>query len=504
MKRLLIILLGFMTLYVVGCSDEFAEVEPEGTNAEDFFNSEADYRNALIGAYDGLQFTFWNVLTGIVASPDYAAGGDAFNYDQPTLQNINLMIHSPSDENQLRDIWKLMYAALNRANYILENKNKTNFDGKDEVIAETLFLRAYSTFELVKFFGNVPLKLEERNGILRLKDELIRAEDEFNLQRIASIAEAYAVIEADLEEAIPNLPITQDFPYEITRGAAQALLGKVYLYHGKFDQTKFSDAATVLSQIIQSNQYSLLTGDAYTNLWEGMGENGSESVLEIQYTGAEGAGWDCIECSQGTYMPQFCGPRSPYDDPTFSSGWGFCLPSVELYDLFDEDDARRDVTFLDLRDNQELYSQGRDDTGLFNRKYMPRKSEDGIGPNPLNYAQNYRAIRYADVLLMAAEAEAQTGGSNAVNYLNLVRERAYGDNSHDYSASEGDLLQAIYTERRKEMAGEGHGFFDLVRTNRAETTIDGFTPNKNEVFPIPLIELQLAQAIDRWGQNPGY
>jgi len=503
MKRTLIILLGFTLFYVVGCSDDFAEVEPDGFNDSDFFNNEEEYKSALIGTYDLLQATFWNVLTGIVASPDYAAGGDSFNFDQPTLQNINLMTHTPSDENQLRSIWGLMYAGLNRANFILEFKNKTDFAGKDEIIAETYFLRAYFTFELVKYFGNVPLKTEDRNGVLRITDERVFPEDEFSMNRVADIATAYGLIEEDLKESILNLPVTQNSPYEVTKGAAQALLGKVYLYHGTFDQSKFGDAATLLNQVISSNQFSLVTEDSYVNLFEGVGENGSESVFEIQYTGIEAAGWGCIECSQGTYFPQFCGPRSPYDNPEYSAGWGFCLPSLELFDLFEDGDSRRDVTFYDLRDAQDSYSQGRDDTGLFNKKYLPRKVDDGIGSDPLNYSQNYRSIRYADVLLMAAEAEVQSGGVNAASFLNLVRARAYGDNSHDYSTSEGDLLEAVYIERRKELAGEGHGFFDLVRTNKAATSIEGFTTNKNEVFPIPLIELQLANAEERWG-NPGY
>lgn len=503
MKRTLIILFGLTLLYVVGCSDDFVEVEPDGFNDSDFFNSQEEYESALIGAYDLLQSTFWNVLTGIVANPDYAAGGDAFNYDQPTLQNINLMIHTPADENQLRSIWGLMYAGLNRANFILEFKNKTEFAGKEELIAEAYFLRAYYTFELVKHFGNVPLKTENRDGALRIMDERIFPEDEFSMERVADIATAYSLIEADLLEAIPNLPTNQDLPYEATKGAAQALLGKVYLYHGTFDSSKFSEAANQLNQVISSGQYGLTHGDDYVTLFEGDGENGSESVFEIQYTGVEPAGWGCIECSQGTYFPQFCGPRSPFSNSEFRAGWGFCLPSVELYDQFEPTDVRRDVTFFDLRDNQDGYSQGRDDTGLFNRKYMPRSAADGIGADPLNYSQNYRTIRYADVLLMAAEAEAQSGGSNATSYLNEVRARAYGNNDYDYDASEGALLDAIYLERRKELAGEGHHFFDLVRTGRAASTIEGFTTNKNEVFPIPLIELQLANAEERWG-NPGY
>lgn len=501
MKKAIKILLG-LTLLFVAC-DDFVEVEPDGFNDSDFFNTEQDYQNALIGAYDMLQATFWNVLTGVIASDDYAAGGDSFNYDQPTLQNVNQMIHTPSDENQLRSIWSLMYAGLNRANFILEFKDKTSFAGKDEIIAEAYFLRAYFTFELVKYFGNVPLKVEERNGVTRMVDQRIFPEDEFTMNRVADIATAYTIIEEDLKEAIPNLPISQSLAYEATKGAAQALLGKVYLYHGKFDQTKFADAATALNQVIGSNQYSLTLGSDYATMFDGAGENGTEAVFEIQYTGVQPASWSCIECSQGTYFPKFCGPRSPYDNPDYDAGWGFCLPSVELYDLFEDDDIRRDATFYDLRDAQDSYTPGRDDTGLFNKKYMPRKADDRAGSDPLNYANNYRAIRYADVLLMAAEAEAQSGGSNAANYLNQVRARAYGNNSHDYTTAEGDLLEAIYTERRKELAGEGHRFFDLVRTNKAAQAITGFTENKNEVFPIPLIELQLAQAEERWG-NLGY
>ena len=104
---------------------------------------------------------------------------------------------------------------------------------------------------------------------------------------------------------------------------------------------------------------------------------------------------------------------------------------------------------------------------------------------------------------MAAEAEAQIGG-NAENYLNEVRARAFGNNSHNYTSGEGSILEAIYNERRLEFAGEGHRFFDLVRTNKAASRIAGFTPNKNEIFPIPQVELELANAVDKWGQNPGY
>ena len=503
MKKIFKTVMVFSLVFFTAC-DDYIEVEPIGPDADNYFNNEQEYESALIGAYDMLQSSFWNVLLGVAASDDYAAGGDSFNYDQPTIQNVNQMIHTPSDNNQLRDIWNLMYAGLNRANYLLEFKDKTDFSGREQIIAQAYFLRAYYAFELAKHFGDIPLKVETRGGVNRIVDQRIIIGEQYDINRVGSISAVYSLIEEDLKEAISNLPVVQSDVYKVTKGAAQALLGKVYLYHGTFDDDKFADAASAFSDVIGSSQYSLKTGDDYLNLFETSAENGSESVFEIQYTGVEPAGWNCIICSEGSYFPKFCGPRSPYDNSEFVTGWGFCLPSQELYDLYDEDDARRDVTIYDLRDQQDSYSQGRDDTGLFNKKYIPRKADDRAGSDPLNFANNYRSIRYADVLLMAAEADAQSGGANAETYLNQVRARAYGDNSHDYTAAEGDILEAIYSERRKELAGEGHRFFDLVRTGQAAAAIPGFTANKNEVFPIPLVELELANAVGRWGQNQGY
>ncbi|UKM65541.1 RagB/SusD family nutrient uptake outer membrane protein [Flavobacteriaceae bacterium GSB9] len=512
----------FAALISLASCDEYTEIEAIGPNANNFFNTEGEYEDALIGAYDLLQGTFWNNLVAVSASDDFGAGGDAFNYDQPVIQNVNLMIQTPADQEQLRSVWQLMYAGMNRANYLLENKGKIDFAGKDQIIAQAYFLRAYYTFELVKFFGNIPLKVEERNGVDRIADSQVLAGDELSMERVASISIAYGLIQEDLKEAIPNLPVTQDQPYKVTKGAAQALLGKAYLY-----DSKYSDAATVLNQVINSNVYELTTGVDYQNMFLTQGENGPESVFEIQYTNVEGASWDCIHCSEGSYFVQFNGPRSPFDDPVYAAGWGFLLPSQALYDLYDDNDLRRDVTIFDLRDlkakkeddSSVLYSSPREDTGFYNHKYMPRKADKSGNQSvaELVHKNNYRAIRFADVLLMAAEAEAQSGGPNAEAYLNRVRARAYGDTSHDYSAAEGSLVEAIWQERRKELAGEGHRFFDLVRTGTAKAAFDAynankpddfeainFTVNKNEVFPIPLIELQLALAEERWGQNPGY
>ena len=148
--------------------DDYIEVEPIGPSADDYFNNQAEYEDALIGAYDLLQASFWNVATGVVASNDYAAGGDT---------------NTPADENQLRDIWNYMYAGLNRVNFLLEFKNKTDFEGRDQIIAQAYFLRAYYTFELVKFYGNVPLKVEERNGVKRIVDSRVVIGEQFDMNR---------------------------------------------------------------------------------------------------------------------------------------------------------------------------------------------------------------------------------------------------------------------------------------------------------------------------------
>jgi hypothetical protein len=192
-----------------------------------------------------------------------------------------------------------------------------------------------------------------------------------------------------------------------------------------------------------------------------------------------------------------------------------------LYDAFEVGDSRRDLTILDVRTDT-TRDKSREDTGFFTKKYVVNATNEASrnGSDPLNFENNYRAIRYADVLLMAAEAHANNNNlSKAESYLNQVRERAFGDNSQNYTSSEGTLDDAIFNERRLELAAEGHYFFDLVRTGRAKAAFDSYnsnyasgetrpaiqyTENKNEFLPIPLVELELANAIDRWGQNEGY
>ncbi len=174
--------------------------------------------------------------------------------------------------------------------------------------------------------------------------------------------------------------------------------------------------------------------------------------------------------------------------------------------MFDPTDLRRDVAILDIEawaaaNSDVSFVEGFEHTGYYNRKYLARQGDLNTGDANLTNPNNYRAIRYADVLLMAAEA-LQRGGideGRAQGYLNAVRERA---GLAPVTVTGPDLLEAIYLDRRLELVGEGHHFFDLVRTGRAAAAIDGFTSGKHEVFPIPSIEIELAG--NRWAQNPGY
>ena len=480
--RAIAVILGLMTF--LACSDDFIDVESQDPNSEDFFNTEEDYQDALVGAYDLLQSTYINVMLGEIASDNTLAGGESAT-DVIGIQEIDDMIHTPVNQ-QLRDIWGWMYAGVNRANYIMEFQDNIDFAGKNEVLAQTRFLRAYYYFELVKWFGDVPLKVDER----------IQFGDQFDIDRTPK-AEVYAQIEADLIYAADNLPVTQAEAGRITRGAAQALLGKVYLY-----QDKFTEAAQTLDLVINSGNYDLVAD--YESIFEQEGENNVESVFEVQYSDKEGAGFGCLQCSEGNVAVGFNGIRN-YAGPTFESGFSFNVPTQEAFDLYEEGDIRRDIAILDIEawslETGATFSTGYEHTGFFNRKYIARQGGLNTPDANLTRANNYRSIRFADVLLMAAEAYNRGGLGDDVArlYLNRVRTRA---ELTEVNASGSELTDAIINERRLELMGEGHRFFDLVRTGRAAQNIDGFVTGKHELFPIPSIEIELAG--NRWEQNPGY
>jgi len=464
------------------CTDyvDYEAVENYEIVADVYFKSAKDYEAAVIGTYDPLQWMYLNILIGDIASDNSVSGGESAT-DVLGIQQIDDMIHDPNNDN-LTSIWKWCYEGINRTNYLEENKNKLDFENKSTLYGEVYFLRAYYYFELVKFFGDVPLFTESR----------LTANESGTLQR-TSKSEVYGQIETDLQNAISALPNTQAQKGRVTKYAAQALLGKVYLY-----QDKFTEAASTLENVI--GVFSLITN--YQDQFLKSGENSAESVFEVQHSNdSEWFDWGFVpQGTEGNFGVIHNGPRA-FTGPTYASGWSFNLPTPDLYNSFEDGDTRRNASILDIvafaNETGATYAKAYKHTGYFNNKYIPRAGESGA-QTELNYLTNYRAIRYADVLLMAAEANNRGGvsDSKAQDYLNQVRDRAFGDAAHRVTATK----EAIWAERNFELSMEGHRFFDLVRTGQASGKINGFITGKHEVFPIPQQEIDISGLT----QNPGY
>lgn len=486
MKKIKYLVLSLLLALGIFSCKKFLTVDPPYTqDAENYFKTPEDYDRALVGAYDLLQTSFMSLWIGEIASDNAIAGGESAN-DSQGLHQIDEMTHGGVN-NDLRSVFRWNYVGISRANYILENKDNIDFPGKAHIIAEAKFLRAYYYFELVKFFGDVPLVIDKRLGI----------EDVRSIDR-APKAEVYAQIEKDLTEAAAILNPVAAQKGRATKGAALALLGKAYLY-----QSKWSEAVQAFDEVINSGLYSLHPN--YSELFDVAHENNAETVFDIQYTGLEGGSYGCLVCLEGNAAPGFQGIRQ-YNGPVYGDGNSYNLPTQDLYDFFPAGDPRRGVTILDIdafialqpNPSSITYAIGAGGhTGYYNNKYIKRQGEIGLPDNDLTSPVNYRVIRYADVLLMSAEANYHLGNTAiAQTYVNQIRSRAA------IPGVSVNSLDKIYNERRFELSGEGHRFFDLVRTGKAASTIPGFVAGKHEVFPIPQVEIDLAGG--RWPQNPGY
>ena len=368
---------------------------------------------------------------------------------------------------------------------------------KARFMAESKALRAYYHFQLVRMFKNVPMLTEP-----------VSPSETYNVLQATS-EETYAQIEIDLLEAIPGLPATlpsQEFG-RLTKGAAQAILGKVYLEQGKNPQAAAQFAEVNGPTPGQANQYGNKLLDNFADLWNIDNKFNSESILEISHTEASLAGWGNAynDDAEGNMICTMVGPRGfvdldeSDDVPAYSSGWSFNPILPELYDLM-KNDPRFEATILDLKtleaEGKVSYQKGYLDTGYFLNKFAPLVSEErtGAGDMWLNHRQNSYAIRLADTYLLEAEALGGSG-ARAQALLDAVRDRV-GLPSVPVS------LNAILNERRIELAGEGHRWFDLRRNGLLATKLSdrGFIAGKHDIFPIPYKELENTKLV----QNPNY
>ena len=503
MKSFKITILSFLALALAGCSEEFLELEPRGIDLEiNYYETQEEMFEALVAVYDPLQWggtsNSWSMKLGLLnaASDDTFAGGSDAS-DQPGWVAWDNFTLDPFLGPQA-GLWSKSYSGIYRANIFLEKIEGTTAisdEFKARTIAEVKFLRAYFYFDLVRLFGDVPLIVTT-----------LGADDVYNQQQSPS-QEIYAQIEQDLQDAknTPELPATLPANElgRVTKGAVNALFGKVILYQN--NEGRMGEAASLFEEVINSGIYDLEAN--FEDVFKLENEFGIESIFEINFSDNARRGWDgFVNGSEGNYNVQFFGMRD-YVGPTYASGWSFCPVTEKLVDLM-RNDPRYEATIIDgslLKLQGASYTEGYQNTDFFIRKYAGLETERALDGEPaLNWVNNIREIRLADVLLMAAEAHARAGNPGAaVPYLNRIRRRV-SVQPYPPSLSGDNLLNAIYRERQLELATEGHRFFDLVRTGRAadELKEQGFVAGKHELLPIPQTEIDITEGI--LTQNPGY
>ena len=496
MKNKLIII--FSVFLLTACSEEFLEVTPVGRVLEsNFYQNQEQAFEALVAVYDVLQwndqggFTMFRPLLDAASDDCFAGGSDAS--DQPSWVAWDAFNLNP-DLGPQWGFGNKYYRGIYRANLFLEKIE--GVEGitpqfKARTIAEVKFLRAKFYFDLVRLFGRVPLITNTLGS------------DEYYTVEQLDGSSIFPQIEQDLNDAIADLPetVSGNELGRVTKGAAQGLLGRAILFQN--DNARMATAATIFDEIINSGLYNLEPN--FADIFSINNEYGTESVFEISYSDNSNAGWGGFGSGsgEGNVGVQFVGMRD-YSGPTFATGWGFCPVTPNLVDAMNGD-PRFEHTIIDAGALQGAnYTPGYQETGYFVRKYAPLQANTASdGEIPLNWANNVREIRYADVLLMAAEALVRSGGdeTKARNYVNQVRARV---GLAAITSSGNALLEDIYTERRLELACEGQRFFDLVRTGQAATALasDGFTAGKSEVLPIPQSEIDLS--IGALTQNNGY
>jgi hypothetical protein len=498
-KKMMWALAG-MAMVSASCSDDFISVPPKGQFFEEnYYSNESQSYSGLVAVYDVLRKNsggFDNMITFMNAgSDDFFAGGGGptdgagiHAFDNFTINSLNI------PEDFLGDF----YAGIARANILIAKLPNTNIDAttKARFLAEGRALRAYYYFQLVNLFGDVPLITAP-----------VATADLLSVPQATS-EEIYAFIETELLASINDIPgtIPASENGRLTQGAVKAMLGKVYLYEQKWAESA-AQFADVNGTPGGTSQYGYHLLSDYANLWTVANKFNSESILETSHTNLSNAGWGNWGSSsdEGDSVNQMVGPRgysrpSGSTAPSYVAGWSFNPVTQDLYNTM-VGDPRFNSTILDMpalvAAGQATYAPGDQDTGYFLKKFMPLTSENSTGGGnvELNYKQDTYLIRLADTYLMEAEALVHTGNTaRAQQLLDAVRARV-GLTSVPVS------LDSIYQERRLELAGEGFRFFDLVRTGRTNLlTPYGFTPNKNEVLPIPSADL----ANTALHQNPGY
>jgi starch-binding outer membrane protein, SusD/RagB family len=547
-------------LIFFGCNDDFLDLQPIAQDTEvAFYDSFQKLDFTATAAYGMLNSrdvfdVFYIISYGSVPADDSEAGGENVN-DWPQMQRFDRMTHS-ANETGVDAIWSYMYKGIRMTNEFLSRVDAVveldpSVNPSTPLVkqrrAEMKFLRAFYHFKLVQIYGGVPIADMTVDPSMFAKPR-------------NTVKEVLDFIQKDLNDAIPDLRLKNDNAPNFGRaskGAAQALLAKAYLYESSYAKYYPGDerfagcverwdlALSNAEAVMQSGQYKLvgINGERFNSWWNpnGIGgyrhiftlsaDNSDESVFDIQNV-MDGKGWTA---TRGTYMTTYSTARY-YRLPNGSTdnvgGWSFNAPTQYLVNGFGNNDNRYTNLSaapanpeLDPRYATTIGQEGDTimvnnqwypisfinlPTGMIGRKYELSTDEYwGVRTNDNEGPMNLRMIRYADVVLMAAEAAFQSGqGAKALEYLNMVRRRARmsGDTGYPVDLASIASIEDIAHERRLELALEGHRFFDLVRMGLAERFISGtnlaalgddfvvtFVKGKHEFWPIPVRQVQLSE-----------
>lgn len=490
-KPLLLFLLA--AVLWAGCSKDFLDRQPLGQFSYDaFFQSEEDAITSVNAIYQ--QFRSWDCIafpwignTDII-SDDADKGSTAT--DALHMLELDDFTFDASNAT-FTELWKGYYHAIFRANLAIENIPGIDMDTKlrDRLVGEAKFLRAYSYFNLVRWFGELPL-------VTRILEA-----DQYYTQARQPVSMVYDQIKQDLLDAITALPEKSEYATgdlgRVTKGAAKGMLAKVYLTLGDYVTCE-----QYCREVIESNEYALWPN--YAEIFQRAGENCSESLFEIQAmaypTGAliGSSPYNMIQGVRG--VPNL--------------GWGFNRPSDDLVAEFEPFDPRREAAVLYVG---EVLPDGstivQDNPEILNERYNQKAWVPAHAGLQDNGPGNIRILRYADVLLMMAEAiNEQNRPGDALPFLNDVRDRARGGYPPQIipavtTTDQVGLREKIWHERRVELAMEQHRWFDLLRTGRAATRMEAvgktnFTPGKHELLPLPQTEIDVSGG--NLENNPGY
>lgn len=516
MKKIYITLVLLIPAFILaGCMENFLSHNPPVERVQDnFFQTQADAEQALFAIYETLTFSHgrsnegfhpFDLVSNILSDDAYAGGSGSG--DQPDLIEFNAHNISVTNGKAL-GLWSDRFTGIYRANLLI--KHIDDIDFQSETIrrnfeAEARFLRAYHYFDLVRFFGYVPLFTRP------LVATDIRVQQ-------ADPGDVYNFIVSELVDIIPNLR-TSIPPAEagrVSKWAAQALLGRVYLYHQDYAipvlgagplPVSRQEVIGHLEDVINNSGHALLPN--FASQWGRAGNNNNEAIFSVQHITNTFGDWGFLNGSIGNWSATMSGLRGVGFNVQYASGWSFQPVTSDLNSAFNRTiDSRFLPSILDpvaenVRHAPDQMFQWQ---GYAFKKFYPRRPDTPPFNTEFNWPYNRPVFRFSDVLLMAAEL----GSANAQTYFDQVRMRAYGANFVSIPATKENIL----AERRLEFAGEGHRYWDLLRMglSTAAEKINAqaqmpeipinFRTDRLGLLPIPQSEINLSDNTLR--QNPGY